>query len=264
MKKIAIFEKIGDNNADEHFENFKKLLGDGFTCVKWSEGEPFDGYDLFVVFGGDGTVLKIAPYATVSETPILAINAGTVGYLSGYELKDIDKCAMQIKENDLVISERSVLEIAAKGKKYLALNDAVVERNRSVNGKAVVSKLSFMLDGKKVYDLSSDGIIISTPTGSTAYSLSAGGVVLAPRLKSFIATPICSHGLGARPVVYDDSSVCEIIVSKSSCDCVLSVDGRCETMLEKGDSVIIKKYGKFLKIVDNDYNFYDKIYRKLG
>ena len=114
MKKIAIFEKIGDNNADEHFENFKKLLGDGFECVKWSEGEPFDGYDLFVVFGGDGTVLKIAPYATVSETPILAINAGTVGYLSGYELKDIDKCVMQIKENDLVISERSVLEIAAR------------------------------------------------------------------------------------------------------------------------------------------------------
>lgn len=264
MKNIAIFEKKDDNNTEGRFDEFKNLLGDGYKCVRWNEGDPFIGYDLFVVFGGDGTVLKIAPYATISETPILAINAGTVGYLSGYELKDMKKCVEQIKDNDFALSERSVLEITTKNKKYLALNDAVVERVRSINGKAVVSKLSFMLDGKKVYDLSSDGIIVSTPTGSTAYSLSAGGVVLAPRLKSFIATPICSHGLGARPVVYDDSSVCEIIVSESSCDCVLSVDGRCETMLEKGDSVIMKKYEKLLKIVDNDYNFYEKIYRKLG
>lgn len=262
MKNIAIFEKQTDS---DYFDRFKNLLGDGFNCFRISEhGSLSEKPDLIAVFGGDGTILRIAPYAVENQIPIVAVNTGTVGFLSGYESKDLELCADDVKKGRLNVSERTVLKIACKGKEYLALNDAVIERDKARDGKAVVCKLSFSLDGKKIYDLSSDGVIISTPTGSTAYSLSAGGVILAPNIKSFIATPICSHSLGIRPVVFDDQSVCEIEASPKSNDCILSVDGRYAERLESGEKAIVSKNVKRLKIIDNENDFYDRVHRKLG
>ena len=161
------------------------------------------------------------------------------------------------------MSERSVLKVETGGRVYTALNDAVIERDRSIEGMTIVSKLDVSIDSQLVYNLSSDGVIISTPTGSTAYSLSAGGAVLTPDLKSFIVTPICSHSLGTRPVVYDDQKKLTVDVCKNSCDCVLSVDGEPVEKLKFSAEVTVSKYEKYLKIIDNNRNFYQKIHNKL-
>lgn len=261
MKNIAVFEKLNKSESFSHFENFKSLLGDDFNCFRLEKGGLSP--DLIVVFGGDGTILRIAPYAIESDCPILAINTGTVGFLSGYEQKDIEKCAENIKNGVLNVTERSVLSVNYENRVYTALNDAVIERDRSIEGKTIVSKLDVSIDGQTVYNLSADGVIVSTPTGSTAYSLSAGGVILAPDLKSFIVTPICSHSLGTRPVVYNDESKLSVKVCENSCDCVLSIDGRPVEKMPKNSSVTVEKNIKSIKIVDNDCNFYKRIHNKL-
>ena len=126
------------------------------------------------------------------------------------------------------------------------------------------SRLFLSINNQDVCDYLADGIIISTPTGSTAYSLSAGGVILTPDLKSFIATPICSHSLYTRPIVYADNKKVRVTVRKNSCDCVLCVDGRGVKRLTAGDSVEIKKHKKSLKIVDCGEEFFNRLIKKLG
>ena len=147
---------------------------------------------------------------------------------------------------------------------FLPNYKSVIERAKITNDYTVVSKLDFAIDGNSVYKLSSDGIIISTPTGSTAYSLSAGGVVLTPDLHSFIATPICSHSLYTRPIVFRDDKQISVTVMKNSCSSVLSVDGRGVKRLKIGDVVTVKKHSKALKIVDCGEDFFNRLIRKLG
>ena len=261
MKNIAFFEKKNIEGTPCGFETLKKLLGDDYCCFRVGEADVIP--DLIVVIGGDGTILRTASYAVNTGAPILAINAGTVGFLSSYESGDVEKCVEDIKSDALIISERSVLCVKAGENEYIALNDAVVERDRSIDGKTIVTKLDVSIDGQLVYNLSADGVIVATPTGSTAYSLSAGGVILTPDLKSFIVTPICSHSLGTRPVVYDDQKKLTIGVCKNSCDCVLSVDGKPVEKLKFSAEVTVSKYEKYLKIIDNNRNFYQKIHNKL-
>lgn len=261
MTKIAVFEKLNNGGNQNVFNKFRDLLGDGFDCYYYREG--CEKPDLIVVFGGDGTILSAAPHAVSMNVPILAINTGTVGFLSGYELGDMEKCVSDIKNKTFCISERTVLSVKIDDKEYIALNDAVVERDRSIEGMTIVSKLSVFINEQIVYKLSADGVIVSTPTGSTAYSLSAGGVVLTPDLSSFIVTPICPHSLGTRPIVYDDSATLRVIVGETSCDCVLSVDGKPVEKMPKGRSVTISKNVKTLKIADNNSNFYLRLYIKL-
>lgn len=261
MRNIAIFEKINDSDSKTLKASFKKLLGDDFNCFSLEECK--EKPDIIVVFGGDGTILKVAPKALRLDVPILSVNTGTVGFLSGYESSDIEKCVDDIKRNNLFISERSVLKVESNGRIYTALNDAVIERDRSIEGKTIVSRLDVSIDSHLVYNMSSDGVIVSTPTGSTAYSLSAGGAILSPDLKSFIVTPICPHSLGTRPVVYDDQSKLSVRVCQNSCDCVLSVDGRPVEKLKFSSEVVVSKYEKHLKIIDNNCNFYKKIHNKL-
>lgn len=261
MKNIAFFEKKNIEGTPSGFETLRKLLDDNYFCFRVGEADIIP--DLIVVVGGDGTILRTASYAVRTGAPILAINAGTVGFLSSYESGDVEKCVEDIKNDDLTISERSVLSVKAGKNEYIALNDAVVERDRSIDGKTIVTKLDVSIDGQLVYNLSADGVIVATPTGSTAYSLSAGGVILAPDLKSFIVTPICSHAPGTRPVVFNDESKLKITVGDNSCDCVLSVDGRPVEKLRVNSPVTISKYVKSLKIVDNNSNFYKRLHCKL-
>ena len=238
MKNIAFFEKKNIEGTPSGFETLRKLLDDNYFCFRVGEADIIP--DLIVVVGGDGTILRTASYAVRTGAPILAINAGTVGFLSSYESGDVEKCVEDIKNDDLTISERSVLSVKAGKDEYIV-----------------------SIDGQLVYNLSADGVIVATPTGSTAYSLSAGGVILAPDLKSFIVTPICSHALGTRPVVFNDESKLGITVGDNSCDCVLSVDGRPVEKLRANSSVTISKYEKNLKIVDNNSNFYKRLHCKL-
>ncbi len=221
--------------------------------------------DLIAVLGGDGTILAHAQYATENNIPILAINVGTVGFLSSYEEKDLEIAVKTISEGNFTLTEKTALCVQTNdGEEYFALNDAVIERKKIPDDYTVVSKLDFAIDGNSVYKLSADGIIIATPTGSTAYSLSAGGVVLTPDLHSFIATPICSHSLYTRPIVFRDDKEISITVMKNSCSSVLTLDGRGVKKLKQGDKITVKKHKNTLKIVDCGEDFFDRLIRKLG
>lgn len=253
--------------ADEHcfkvINDFKSLLKEN-KIEYFLTGESTEKPDIIAVFGGDGTILSNAGYATENGVPILAINVGTVGFLSSFEEKDLSLAVKMIVDGNLKIKEKTALLIKADDDRFFALNDAVIERDKRYDGASVVAKLDFSVDGNLIYNLSADGIIVSTPTGSTAYSLSAGGVILTPDLNSFIATPICSHSLYTRPIVYKDDSAVEITLATNSSSSTLSVDGRCVKRLDVGDKVIISKHPQKLKIVDCGEEFFSRLIKKLG
>ena len=264
--KIAITSNSRriDENCNLVIKQFKSLL-EKVKIEYYDLTENVEKPDLIAVFGGDGTILSTAKYATENQVPILAINVGTVGFLSSFEDKDLNLAAELILSGNLHLIEKTTLKIkSSDGQEFFALNDAVIERQKSEDDVAVVAKLNFSIDDKLVYKLSSDGLIISTPTGSTAYSLSAGGVILTPDLKSFIATPICSHSLYTRPIVYGDDKTVLVSVRKNSCATVLSVDGRVVKNLKSGDFITVTKNEKTLKIVDCCDNFFNRLVKKLG
>ena len=257
--------KKRDKNYEETVIKFKTLLENAkieyFDLDKTSNIMP----DVIAVLGGDGTILANAQFATENNLPILAINVGTVGFLSSFEEKDLDLAVKVLLSKDFKITNKTALCVTTSlGDEYFALNDAVIEREKNTDDFTVVSKLDLAIDGDSVYKLSADGVIISTPTGSTAYSLSAGGVVLTPDLNSFIATPICSHSLYTRPIVFRDDKQISVTVMKNSCSSVLSVDGRGVKKLKVGETVTVKKHEKTLKIVDCGEDFFNRLIRKLG
>lgn len=264
MKVGIYYSKSKSKNLFDAKNKFENLLFENkieYFDIKMKKEIP----DLLVVFGGDGTVLNMAQFASENNLPIIAVNVGTVGFLSSFEESEIEKAVDQIKDGKFTVVEKTTLEIeTSNGEKFFALNDAVIERVKYGLNSHVVAKIQFYIEDNFVYDLSADGIIISTPTGSTAYSLSAGGVILSPETRSFIATPICSHSLNTRPIVYSDEKEVSIVIKDSSCGCVLCADGRAVKDVELGEKITVRKGVKPLKIVDYSENFIDRLKQKLG
>lgn len=261
---ICYNPKKSDGSYKQTVTTFKQLLKDNkikYFDLLTAKDKP----DVIAVLGGDGTILANAQYAMENAVPILAINVGTMGFLSSFEEKDVEKAVKTLLDGNFKLTEKTMLKISSSlGETFYALNDAVIEREKNNDDFTVVSKLDFAIDGTSVYKLSADGIIIATPTGSTAYSLSAGGVVLTPDLHSFIATPICSHSLYTRPIVFRDDKTVSVTVLKNSCSTVLSVDGRAVKRLAKNEIITVSKNDRPLKIVDCGEEFFTRLIKKLG
>ena len=261
--KVEFFINKENQTSAKVADKFKSILvEEGFEICETIKDNSVP--DFIACFGGDGTVLALSKYACECGAPVLSVNTGTIGFLAGVEPNDLKKAIADLKTGNYTISERSLLKVFTKNAIYCALNDAVVERDKCSDKNSVISKLNVKIGGNTVYDLRSDGVIVSTPTGSTAYSLSAGGVILTPELNSFILTPICSHSLTTRPIVYSDDKEVEITVIANSSDCALCVDGRCVEKLGSNASVTISKSEKRLKIIEFEDNFFKKIKTKLG
>ena len=204
--------------------------------------------DLMVVLGGDGTILETARRAAVRQTPILGINLGRVGYMAELEMSELDLLDGLFGQGEqgatYTIEHRSMLNVELLDtsgevrQSAYGLNDAVIT-NGSI---ARMVDIELLENGVPVTTLRSDGIIVATPTGSTAYSMSAGGPVADPRVQCFCVTPICPHSLIARPMIFPDSAVLEI---RNICQrekmLYLTVDGRTNCELYKGESVRITK-----------------------
>lgn len=262
---IEIIPPLNDNEKSASAIKKLKTLLDSYNINYFLYCESVDKFaDIIAVFGGDGTILSAARYATDKNAAILAINTGTVGFLSSVEIDEIENAVIALKNGDYTISSRTTLRINSAGDEYTALNDAVLERDKQSNGVSVISKLKLSIDNADVYSLRADGIILATPTGSTAYSLSAGGVVLTPDINAFIATPICSHSLTVRPIVYPDDKIATVEVLGSSSPCILCIDGKGVKTLYCGDKISISKNVKHFKIIDIKRDFFGKIKNKLG
>lgn len=219
------------------------------------------GRDMAAVLGGDGTILSAAVPAAEAGVPILGINLGNIGFMSAFDASDGDSLET-VLEGRYVTDERALLSVRAErdGEEFFhaaALNDAVISAGEL--GRMVRVEIS--CGGSRVAVLRGDGIIAATPTGSTAYSLSAGGPIIDPRSDCMVLTPVCAHTPYARPIVLP---LCSEVRLKAPESAVLTVDGRQGTLLEPGDSVLIGKYAKKTTLIRlQNYDFYGIIGTKL-
>ncbi len=223
------------------------------------------GVDMVVVLGGDGFILEAARRASVENVPILGINLGRIGYMTELEIDELDLIE-KVFAGEYTIDERTMISVEVVSKdgtlrsESYALNEAVVANGST----ARIIDLRLSDNGVLVSDFRADGLVIATPTGSTAYSLSAGGPIVDPKLNCFCVTPICPHSLLARPLVFSDTARLEV---KNICVreklLHLTLDGRVTYDLYYGDTAIITRSKLTTKLIRvKETNFYTKIRTK--
>ncbi len=262
--KVGIFintTKSEANTAASAFVN--ALTNNGIEHKIVNLKEDFKDIDVITVFGGDGTILRVVENAIEFDVPVLAVNVGTVGFLSCLESSQLEE-AINLIKSEPSFDKRSVIKVKVNGNKYYALNECLVQRYNSNLSTSEVAKLSLSVGGNFVDKYFADGMIISTPTGSTAYSLSCGGAILTPDINAFIATPVCSHSLHSRPIVYPDSYSSEISILESSAKCALYIDGKYVKSLKIGDKIEISRSRKTVKFFKTEDNFFEKLLIKLN
>ena len=220
--------------------------------------------DMIVVLGGDGTILEAARRASFRGTPVLGINLGRLGYMAELELDEL-KYLPAVFSGNYTVEERSMLYVERiSGTEHtvsFALNEAVIS-NGSV---ARIVDLELSEGDTVVANYRADGLIVTTPTGSTAYSMSAGGPIMDPRVSCFCVTPICPHLMGARPLVFPDSAkLCIKNICQREKMLYLTLDGRTNLELLYGDTVLITKSDRTARLVClKPHDFYNKIHKKL-
>ncbi len=231
------------------------------------EATAFDtdlAYDLVVVLGGDGTLLSVAR-GLGTEVPILGINLGSLGFLTDVGQGEMYPALVNLLAGRYRLEERALLAVRlerANGEsdRWRVLNDAVIAKSAL----ARIIELTFRIDGQLLAACRSDGLIISTPTGSTAYNLSAGGPILDPQLPVVVLTPICPHTLSLRPMVVPDTSVIEVTLETPREEVFLTLDGQEGTPLDEGDRVRVRRSSARVHLVKTtDRSFYDGLRDKL-
>lgn len=226
--------------------------------------ELFKVCDIAITVGGDGTIIHAAKYAARFDKPLIGVNVGRLGFAADIEIDGISELT-RILNGDYSVEERILfdVEVIKNGvsKNYLAVNDAVIARGQLSR----IIDLQVTLDDEEIAKYRADGLLFSTPTGSTAYSLSAGGPIIAPQLDCILMTPVCPHSLFSRSVIFSGSSVLTVSVKiPSECCCVLTIDGEKNVDILAEDTVKIRKSDLKLKFVSiNKRNFYRKLNEKL-
>lgn len=264
MKNIAILP----NNKKQNILNVAKQIS------MWLEKHninsyinPNDNYyniDLAIVLGGDGTLLHFARKKQFSDIPILGVNFGRLGFMSEVEAKDLWRSLKLIIKNQYQIDKRMTLNIKVIRKNEIVFESHVL--NEAVVAKGILSRMSRIevkVDGAWVDTYPADGLIVATPTGSTAYSLSAGGPLVNPNMELMLITPIAAHALYARPLVIPPESELQIITHGDEL-IYLTVDGQENFNIKQNDIVIIKKSPTYVNLVRiKPLNFYNVMRKKL-
>src|SRR5258708_6042156 len=218
--------------------------------------------DLLIVLGGDGTLLSAARMAVDCKVPILAVNLGGLGFLTTVPQDEIYSILEEIFTNKHRVSERVMLEaeIVRGGtviRRQIALNDAVLNKAAL----ARIMDLELRVDGEYVTTYKADGLIVATPTGSTAYSLAAGGPIVYPTVEAFVATPICPHTLTNRPLVIPDSVTVDIDFKAEGDAVFLTLDGQVGIELVRGDHIRVRKAVEKLHLVRPAQKTYYQVLR---
>ena len=220
--------------------------------------------EMVICFGGDGTILHMAKTATRRGLPILGVNIGTMGFMAELESTELDKLAL-LSEGNYSLDRRMMLDVTVQRDRdivfhYICLNDAVITKGAV----ARIVHLAVKCDGVEAMKCGGDGVIVSTPTGSTAYSLSAGGPIVEPEARNIIITPICAHDVGSRCLVASDQRVVTVSMDQNARrNAYLSVDGGKALRLNMGDVVTVKRSHLETKLIRlKDRSFYDVINAK--
>lgn len=224
-----------------------------------------DGLEAVLALGGDGTLLQAARMVQLTETPILGINLGKLGFLTSATVDELDEGLTLLVQGGYRISPRTVAEVTVlRGRQklgtYRALNDIVAGWGRSSR----ITTFAVEVDGEMMTSYRCDGIIVSTPTGSTGHSLSAGGPILHPEADVLLLNVICPHTLSARPIVLPDRSRLAITVTGAAKPLLLSVDGQEELQLKQGDCLVVQRSKRSVNLIHlPGYRYFGVLRQKL-
>lgn len=224
--------------------------------------------DLMISIGGDGTFLRCARLVFERQIPIMGINLGNLGFLAEIDVHCIYPSLERLLKNDFEIEKRMLVDgkIIRHGKilegsqaKHIALNDFVLTKSFLEK----IIEIKVIINGINILTYGADGVIVSTPTGSTAYSLSAGGPVVEPKNESIIITPICAHTLFSRSLVISTDNNIEILINSGKNDVILNVDGRKKPIkILEGDRLRVSKSDHSLNLITFEDNIFFKIFKK--
>ena len=276
IKKIGVLLRPSTPELKDTFLNLKKIFNTYAIDVVLESNSAhmigLDGFsfaeicldvDFIVTVGGDGTLLSTVRKSFDYDIPILGIHAGNLGFLADISMDELDDFVQKIIKAQYRIDERAILEatIIKDGKevKMYAFNDIVLTRTRVSN----MIHIQTLIDSKAFNTYHGDGVIVSTPTGSTAYNLSAGGPILFPMSNVFALTPICPHSLTQRPLVLPGKFAIEMITSEERA--LIIIDGQDVHELGLGESVHIKLAHKTVKLIHREeFDYFDVLKSKLG
>jgi NAD+ kinase len=279
MKNVALFESIRKPEALEYLKLSAKLLNslgcsviidpkvtidldiNEFGFINSLPTEEFGKIaDLVISFGGDGTMLSAARQLIDSQVPIMGVNVGRLGFLAEYSVEDLESTIRDYVNGNYRLVERSVIETYINDERVFALNDIVLEKK----GSSKLITVKAYSNGNHIGDYRADGLIVCTPTGSTAYSLSCGGPILSPSTQVLCLTPISPHTLTLRPLVLPDTIELTLIVNSSTGMVNFVCDGQVEYTIADGTSITIKKSESRIKLIKPlGSSYYDLLKAKL-
>lgn len=265
VDKVLLFPSPKGNVGENEIRPIEAMLDKiGVAHERYNENTDSE-FDAIIALGGDGTMLNAARLAFAKCRPIMCINFGTLGYMSGLENSELDMLAALKSGFDTEHRMLLSIEVLRNGKtvaESTALNEAVVTRRSD----GEIADIELVCDGATVCDYRADGVIFATPTGSSAYAMSAGGPIIDTKLDAFCVCPICPHALGARAMVFSPNSVLEA-VNKNPAEGsnILLSDGRCVCALNSGDRVSVSKSERTLELIKLKKDaFYETLYNKMS
>lgn len=266
--KIGVLGSITKIKNAEILTDLLKFLTDlGYETVQFSKPSEIDGVDVVLVLGGDGAILHSAVRSARKGIKIIGINFGNLGFLTEYEKNEreqVKELLSALKMGTCRIVKRSILQLTVQDKTFYALNEIALQRDYGLFSNSSTQILRVELQAKEGKDvIAGDGVLICTPTGSTAYSLSAGGAILTPEVPVFMITPICAFSMRARPTVFSDQEEFTFRIVKGRS--ILLADGEVIATLPEGTEIKVKKADFTADFpVKEDSDFFAKVRNKLN
>ena len=279
--KIAILPNLDKPKAQEYTSKIiRKLFSLGAEVFMYKQYQPYfsmekivfypdffemlNQCDIVLTIGGDGTIIHAAKHAAMADKPVLGVNLGRIGFVAGLEKNELDKLSF-LSTGNYNIENRMMLEVTLRHREEIktmfALNDAVISKGALSR----IIDLNVCFNENKICHYRADGLIVSTPTGSTAYSLSAGGPVIEPTMKCILLTPICTHTLFSRSVLFgEDAKLTVTAAARDESEVYLTIDGETSVHLKEGDTVSIQRAQIDVNLIQlKDMDFYEVLGEKL-
>jgi len=242
-------ETLLDKSVVEHLNKYHNI-----SCPL----EKMDA-DIIIAVGGDGTILRTQSFISSKQIPLFGINMGTVGFLTEIDPELVFKSIEQVLAGKYFVEKRTQLQIQHGQKLHSALNEVVIMTRKP----AKMLHIEISVDEEIVEELRADGLIVATPSGSTAYSMSAGGPIVDPQVEAFIIVPICPFKLGSRPIVVPDNSQIKVKLLREGKKAMAVIDGQTEEEINYMDEIIFSKSESYACFVRLTKDFYRKVREKL-
>lgn len=260
MARISLLEKRYDIKFETFFYSNKDF--DLYNILHREKKDITKEFSAALSVGGDGTFLYTSRVFAGLDIPIFGINMGQLGFNTNVEIDELEEYLKKFIDGEALFDYKTLLEVHVEGEKeiFTVLNEGVI----SHTGISRMIRMKVYLEGRSVCDFNGDGLIISTPTGSTAYNLSAGGPILHPSVDSYVITPICPHTLAIRPYIVPFSESIIVKIKESSAQPQITLDGQKVILLDIGQKITFKKSDKTVKVVRGKRSFSEILKLKLG